>query len=657
MPKVGAKGRNEPAQMPASRNNQRSFLFYCLILLLAGVTLATYEPVRGCGFVNYDDPDYVLQNPHVLNGLTPGNIKWAFTHFHAYHWHPLTWVSLMLDCQFWGTNAGAFHLVNLAWHVINTLLVFVLLKQMTAGMWRSALVAAFFALHPLRVESVAWISERKDVLSTFFWLLTIEAYYRYTLQLCWRRYMLVILCFSLGLLSKPMLVTLPFALLLLDYWPLARLKISPDHQFWRDNRHLIWEKFPIIFLSVVSCTVTFLAQQQGGAIQSSDQFPLLLRLVNVLMGYAGYLAKLFWPTNLIVIYPFAKSFSFWHAMGSAVLLMGITALTIVMIRRRPYLFVGWCWYLGTLVPVIGFIQNGEQAMCDRYTYIPSLGIFLMAIWGMCELTHRWRHRTAINSAVSILLICLCFALTRKQLKYWRDSETLFSHAVEVMPDNSLAHNNLALALDQEGRLDEAIFHYREAIRSRPNYFQARYNLASVLLLQGHLDEAILQLKEAVFLAPSSETRNNLGVAFAQKGRIDEAISQFEQAIRLDPQNAEAHANYGLALARKGRAGEAILQLREAIRLKPDTVTTRSNLAMILAQKDQLDEAIGQYQEIIQRSPNSVEARNNLGALLMQENRLDEAMVQFQTAIHLQPGYTPAQTNLDMAIKIKSASSR
>ena len=647
------KAKRAPVQTPVSAEPRHRFPAWLLALLLAIMTLAVYAPARHYAFVSYDDPEYVYENSHVLNGLTLENIAWAFTRFYAANWHPLTWISHMLDCQFWGTNAGMHHLVNVTFHAANTALLFILLRKMTGAMWRSALVAALFAWHPLHVESVAWIAERKDVLSTFFWLLTIGSYYLHVRQPGWWRYLVVMLCFGMGLLSKPMLVTLPFVLLLLDFWPLKRLKPSAGNV-----RRLVYEKIPLLVMAGASCVVTYLVQQRGGAVQPLGNLPLALRLANAVTSYAVYLKKMIWPTDLAVFYPLPTTVSSWELTGAIVLLAGITALVMAMRSRCPYLLVGWSWYMGTLIPVIGLVQVGDQAMADHYTYVPSLGVLIGVIWGVEELTRRWRYRMVPLSLISLSLIILCLLLTRQQLGYWQNSETLFRHALAVSPDNYRAHYNLGCALGEKGDDAEAIHHYEEAVRLRPNYTDARFNLALELSREDRSDEAMQQLLEVIRIEPdSSDARQILGLIFSKKGRMDEALVQFQEAVRLKPDFAEGRSNFGKALMQAGRMDEAISQLQEAVRLRPDFAEARNRFGIALARQGRTNEAINQFQEAVRLTPENAEARSNLGVLLIQSGRLDEAISQFQEAIRLDPTYAPAQKDLDVALGMQKGDNR
>ena len=685
MRRVPPQAKPGPLQEPVPAGLWSRFPAWLAASLLVVVTLAVYAPVRHYPFVIYDDWDYVLKNPHVLSGLTSGNITWAFTGFYAANWHPLTWISHMLDCQLWGANAGMHHVVNVIIHAVNTVLLFVLLREMTGATWRPALVAALFAWHPLHVESVAWIAERKDVLSTCFWMLTLLAYARYARNPSRWRYLLVIFLFAPALMSKPMVVTLPLVLLLLDFWPLKRLQSQPGNL-----RRLVYEKVPLLVMAAASCVVTCLAQQHGGAVQSLDNIPLSLRLANALGGYVIYLKKIFWPADLAVFYPLPATVSSGMLTGAILLLLGITAWVIAVRSRCAYLLVGWFWYLGTLIPVIGLVQTGAQALADRYTYVPSVGVLIGIVWGAGELAGRRRHRVFALSFISLSLIILCLVLTRQQLGYWKDSETLLRHALEVSPNNYLSHYNLGVALREQGDDAEAVYQLEQAIHLRPSYVDARCYLAAELNRRGHSDEAIQQLQEAIRIDPESwNARNTLGEILSENGRPTEALSQYQEAVRLNPDFAEARNGFGIALARQGRIDEAVTQFQEAVRIKPDLAEVRNNLGAILLQLGRLDEAIDQlkeavrlnpdfakarnhlgialarqgrmtdaitqFQEAVRIKPDFAEARNDLGAALLRVGRLDEAISQLQEALRIEPTYTPAQQNLDIALGMKKKS--
>jgi Flp pilus assembly protein TadD len=609
--------------------------------LLALVTIALYWPATSYDFVNYDDNVYVLDNAHVTGGLTLENARWAFRSGYAANWHPVTWLSHMLDCQLFGLAPRGHHLTNVLLHALNAMLIFALLQQMTGATWRSLSVAALFAVHPLRVESVAWVAERKDVLSGCFGLLALIAYARYaevqslkskvqspppasrithhvsrfTFHVSRRPphaaifYLLSLGLFALGLMSKPMLVTWPFVLLLLDYWPLERFQR-------RSAGRLVTEKIPFFVLAVVASVVTFMVQQRGGAVMAAETLPLSVRGGNALISCCRYLGKLFRPTDLAVFYPHPGSWPLESVLLAGGLIAGLSVLLFVKRRGYPFLLMGWLWYLGTLVPVIGLIQVGDQSMADRYSYLPLIGVLVLAVWGVCELTRGWHYPVFALPVAGSMAIVLCMALTRQQLGYWKDSETLFRHALAVTEKNQVALNNLGMALARKGQTDEAIRQYQEALRLKPDYAEPHYNLGNLLARAGQIDEAMREYQEAVRLKPDyAAAHNNLGFALARKGQMDQAIRQYQEAIHLKPDYAGAHYNLGFALVRLGQTDEAIRQLQEAVRLKPDYAEAHYSLGNELAKKGQIDEAITHYQEAIRLKPGYTEAQNNLARAL------------------------------------------
>jgi Tfp pilus assembly protein PilF len=621
-----------------------------LAALLVLATVALYWPATHHDFINFDDPDYVTANVHVQNGLTLGNIQWAFSHLVSSNWHPVTMLSHMLDCQLFGLKPGAHHLVSVLFHAANTVLLFALLRSLTGAVWRSALVAALFALHPLHVESVAWISERKDVLSAFFGLLCLMAYAQYVGKSRVHSpqskgfYFLALLFFALGLMSKAMLVTWPFVMLLLDWWPLRRIY---DLRFTIYNlKPLLIEKIPFFALAAAASVVTYVAQKQGGAVVAMENLPLGERAGNALVSYCRYLGKLFWPVDLAVFYPHPIHWPVAEVVLAGVFLAGISALVFLQRRRQPFLLMGWLWFVGTLMPVIGLVQAGEQAMADRYTYIPSVGIFILTIWGAHELARGWRHHAMGLSAAGTATLVLCVVLTRQQLGYWQDSETLFRHALKVTRNNYIALDNYGNALFDKGRPGEAIREFREALRLKPDDANAHYNLGAALGAIGQIDEAIPQFQPAIRLKPGDAwDYYDLGVALAKKGQTDEAIRQFQTALRLKPDDPKVHFNLGDALVKKGQTGEAISQYREAIRLKPDYAIAHYNLGNALDNKGRTDEAIREFQEAVRLKPNDADTHNALGAAFDEKGRVDEAIRQFQEAIRLKPDDAMAHNNL------------
>ncbi len=512
---------------------------FCICLILALAALAVFWQVRHHEFVSLDDELYISSNDHVKAGLTPKGLVWAFTSSRGSNWHPLTWLSHMLDGELYGSEPAGHHLTNVLFHIANAILLLLVLHRLTGGFWASVFVAAAFALHPLHVESVAWTAERKDVLSTLFWLLTIWFYIRYVRQPKIGRYLMVLLIFALGLMAKPMLVTLPFVLLLLDYWPLRR-----------PVRKVVIEKLPLLFLSLVASVVVYLIQRHTGAVKSLQDLPLAYRVQNALVSYVVYIGKMFWPTHLAVFYPLQDdALSGWQTGLSALLLVLITTAVFRKARRHPYLVVGWLWYLGTLVPVIGLVQVGLQARADRYTYVPLTGLFIMIAWGAPDFLARWRYRKMVLSLSAVVVLLALGITSWFQVKCWQNSITLYTHAVTAVKNNWWAHNTFGNTLVSKGRLDEAVGHYRQAFQIRPNFADAYYNLANVLVSQGRLDEAVSCYRQILQVEPNdAESHNMLGMTLQLQGKLDEAISCYRQALRIKPDWPPPMAGIALILA-------------------------------------------------------------------------------------------------------------
>jgi tetratricopeptide (TPR) repeat protein len=539
------------------------------------VTIA-YWPVLSFGFVRFDDPTYVTENPHIVNGLTWSNIQWAFTSGYGANWHPITWLSHMLDVQLFGFDGGAHHLTNVLLHGATTVLLFGGLFKMTGALWQSAVVAGLFGLHPIHVESVAWVAERKDVLSAFFWMLTLWAYAAYVRRPRGSAYVWVVASFALGLMAKPMVVTLPFVLLLLDVWPLRRVELREG---WSTKvRSLLWEKVPMFALSIASSVITFLVQQRGGAVASGVRLPLVERLGNALIAYASYIGKMLWPLHLAAYYPYPRSLPSTEALVSAMLLIAVSIGAVVSSRRRPYVLVGWLWYLGTLVPAIGIVQVGTQAMADRYTYIPLIGLFIVFAWGIPDAFQRWPQTRIPTAVVAAAVLLSCAAASRVQVRYWESSMTLWRHALDVTTDNYAAHTFYGNALAGRGDAAGAIAEYTEAIRIRPDYPEAHNNIGPALASQGKVDDAVAHFIEAIRLRPSyADAYGNLGVALATQGKLDLAIDKYHESLRLDPDNARVHANLGLALQALGQTAEAAREFELAVRMNPNSVEARNAL--------------------------------------------------------------------------------
>jgi tetratricopeptide (TPR) repeat protein len=518
----------------------------------------------------------------------------------------------MLDCQLFGLRPGLHHLTSLLFHLANCVLLLLILRKMTGALWRSAFVAALFAIHPLHVESVAWVAERKDVLSAFFWFLSIWAYAHYAEQPGLKRYLLVLLFFGLGLMAKPMVVTLPFVLLLLDYWPLGRLQWQnvrpvsdpeiPRSSFFR----LVWEKIPLFALTTVTIIATVVVQDKVGALKSLEAFPLTTRIANALVSYISYMAKMIWPHNLAVYYPHPNTIPLWQVAGAGLLLIFVSVLVIKAAKNRPYLAVGWLWYLGTLVPVIGLVQVGSQAMADRYTYLSLIGLFIMIAWGVPSVLAGWRYRRIVLAISTAIVVLGCVVGTWWQVRYWKDSVTLFKHTVKVTSNNHFAHNNLGVALARGGRLDEATYHYSQALRIKPDRAEVHNNLGNALAAQGNVDRAVGHYSQALEMA--------------NQGKTEEAINHYTEALKLEPDYAGAHYNLGTVLAEQGRTEEAINHITEALRIMPYWAGAHNNLGVLLERRGRLDEAIRHYSEALRLDPDYAKARNNLErALRLVEN--------------------------------------
>ena len=564
-------------------------LLVCLGLV--AVTWAVFGQTLTHDFVNFDDHVYVYENPLVIKGLSTEGIISAFTHTHARNWHPLTTLSHMLDCQLYGLNAGGHHLTNVILHTISVLLLFVVLKQMTSALWQSAFVAALFAIHPLHVESVAWIAERKDVLSAVFFMLTLAAYARYVRAPSALRYLLMALLFAFGLMSKPMLVTLPVVLLLLDYWPLDRIGAQKS-KVRRRLPALIMEKIPLFALSAFSCMATLFAQRQDPS--AIDQLPFLWRLENTFVTYVTYIWQMLWPSRLAVFYPHPNGgLSLAEVTAAIAVLVGITVLTISLRRTKSYLVTGWFWYLGMLVPVIGVVQVGEQAHADRYTYLPQIGLYIMVAWTVGDLlVESTRLRRALVGVITAIAIGSLGARAFGQTAYWKNSETLWNHALAVTGENDVAHNNLGFLFLRRGELDKAISEFQTALDIRSRNTQSHYslgaaliesNLGNALARERLWDAAIDHLQEAVRLRPDyADAYFNLGSVLFQRGKIDQAIAQWQKTLAINPRDAEAHRNVGDALRKQGKVREAISEYDQALHIAPENSAALNNLAWILA---------------------------------------------------------------------------
>ena len=516
-------------------------------VFLLGLTWLVFGQTLRYDFVNYDDPSYVYQNTRITSGINFANVAWAFSHIHSENWHPLTTITHMLDCQLHGLNAGWHHFTNVLLHCLAVVLLFVALERMTGALWRSAFVSAVFAVHPLHVESVAWIAERKDVLSAVFFMVTLLAYFHYTRSPSIGRYLIVAIVFALGLMSKPMLVTLPFVLLLLDYWPLGRFDAHRSNT-GRQVLQLVMEKIPLIALSAVSSLITFLAQR--GAIGWTEQLPMSERITNAFVAYVVYIRQMFWPTELAVFYPHPENrLPIWEVSLALIILVGIMAAAFVLRKRAPYLVTGWLWYLGMLVPVIGLLQVGWQGHADRYTYLPQIGLYIAVTWALTDLIRSWRFQRTALSAAALIVIGVLSWRGWLQTSYWRDSETLFTHALAVTSNNDVALNNLGIIFLDKGQLDDAISKLQAAIDLRPENAPAHDNLAKALLKKGQVAEAMVHYRKFLELEPANvEARNTLGTALIQQGHIREAIDQWQEVLALQPENGNAASNLAWVFA-------------------------------------------------------------------------------------------------------------
>jgi protein O-mannosyl-transferase len=610
---------------------------WIVVAVLIAINVLGYATVSKHNFVNFDDPGYVYENPHVSRGLTWAGVIWAFTTSDQANWHPLTWLSHMLDVELFGVNPGPHHLTNLFFHILNTLLVFWLFFQLTAAIGPSSFIAALFAVHPLHVESVAWIAERKDMLSALFWMLTMLAYVFYVRQPRWTRYVVMVLFFALGLMAKPMLVTLPFVLLLLDSWPLGRAKFKP----YSNVAQLIREKIPLFILAVLSSVITVFVQNKGGAIRGLQVVPFSVRMANALVAYCTYLWKAFWPSNMIILYPFSpKAPNWWPA--AAIFVIGFSIVALVMARRRPYIPVGWFWFLGTLVPVIGLVQVGNQSMADRYTYIPLLGLFLIVSFGATDVAGPHSKRFVLLA--SLIAIGACIWLTRTQLSHWRDGRTLWEHEISIA-DNAFARvalgNNFAL----ERKPEQAIPHYAQALRQEYENPETHYVLAKVLSDTGKPEDAFNHYSECIRLAREGKTMDpvrlarayySVGLAFASQGKSNEAATQFAEAVRANPDYPQAYNDLGVQYFLQGKIDEAIANFRQAVQVDPAYAIAHNSLGTALANKGRTDDAIAEYSEAVRLVPGYAEAHANLGILLATHGKPDDAMTHLSEAVRINP---------------------
>jgi len=634
----------------SEKATRQTALLISLLLIL--VTTVLYWQVREFDFVNYDDTKYIVDNPHIQNGISFDSIIWAFTTQYFSNWHPLTWLSYLLDFKAFGLWAGGYHLVNLFFHICNTLLLFFVFRKMTGQIWQSGFLAALFALHPLHVESVAWISERKDMLSAFFWLLSIWAYIRYVRRPLWHRYLWVVVLFILGLMSKPMVVTLPFVLLLLDFWPLRRLELDiPETKFYLKIAGLIREKIPMFLLAAASAGITFYAQHQGGAVQSFDVLPLSDRLITAVTSYVIYIIKTVYPVKLVVFYPYLVEISWWNSIVAIMTLASLTGLAIKLLHRDSYIIIGWLWFLGTMVPVIGLVQVGGQSMADRYMYLPMIGLLIIIAWGIPDLLAYSRYKRAMVGLLAIITISIISTITWTQVGYWRNSTTLFSHAIGIMPDNVLARNKLGEALSKKGELIQAIPHYEFVLKQNPWNHDALINLGLTLLNMEKPSDATVYFNRVLEISPDDPQALRLsGYAMAAMGNYEQAIQYYVQALKKDQTNAELHFFIGVAYNALTKQSMAVHHYQKAIELKPDDTLASLNLGNIYYRSGRMDLAGKIYLFAFHHEPNNPDVLSKLGAVALSLGQTDRALNFFNQALQIRPDHRESQKGLEVILQ-------
>ncbi len=560
--------------------------------LLVCITLCAYWGVWNHHFINYDDYEYVVENISVREGLSTDSVLWAFTSTSRSNWHPLTWLSHMVDVEFFGLDPGMHHLTNLLFHIINTLLLFTVLKRMSGAVWQSGFVAALFAVHPLHVESVAWVAERKDILSTFFWILTLYGYAVYAEKESLLRYLGTLLLFFLGLMAKPMVVTLPFVLMLLDYWPLRRYRFVTENTRKGEREksagiNLLLEKVPFLLLSAGSCLMTIYAQQTGGALANIQTYPFVGRLANALVSYILYLYKTLLPINLAIAYPYPETISLTNATICSIILALISTIAVKTYKTHPYFIVGWLWFAGTLVPVIGIVQVGTQGLADRYTYIPLIGIFIIFAWGGTALATKWRLKNVYIGTIVVSLIGILLLASRIQVNYWKDSITLFKHSLDVTAENFVAQNNLGLAYKEKGMPDKAIVHYRKAIQINPDFETAYLNLGVLFSEQGDIKKAAENYARSLEIKPGNITAlTNVGNLFLRQRKLQEAAHYYTEALRINSDYAPAYNGLGAVMASSGNYEKAIPFFQKALQADPKDKAAKTNLEKTLTALDQ-----------------------------------------------------------------------
>jgi tetratricopeptide (TPR) repeat protein len=618
--------------MPKPQKTQIILISAGLILLIA----AAFEPLRHNEFIIYDDNQYIVDNLHVQSGLTPQSVKWAFTSGHASNWHPLTWLSHMVDIELFGPNPIGHHLHNLLLHTFNVVLLFLILQRMTGAVWRSAFVAMVFGIHPLRVESVAWAAERKDVLSMLFFMLTVAAYLGYVNRGGLRRYGLVMLCLALGLMAKPMLVTLPIVLLLLDVWPLGRVS--------KNKNRLIVEKIPLFGLVIASCIITYMVQKAGGSVHPIS---LYTRIANAMVSYIAYLGQFFWPHNLAVLYPLpVPAYPLWKPAVCFIPLIGLSVVALYHCTKKSFIFTGWCWYIVTLVPVIGMVQVGNQSMADRYTYLPSIGIAILLGWSTAQWSSAWRHQKIITRSLAALAAIAMLTGTRHQLGYWKDNISLFKHTLAVTVCNPAIENNLGWVYWKQGDEIRAIEHIQKALHFSPTFADAGINMAAICFRHKEYDRAMELLYRVLKANPDNmQANNNLALILIELKRYEEAVQYLQKALERTQDNAEMYYNMGIILGAQNKNDRAVKAYQQAIQLDQNQYQAMNELGAIKYKQGFLDEAVSYFRQSVQRNPDYVKAYCNLGLALQKQKKFEESISCFLKALKNEPDYADTWYNL------------
>ena len=622
-----------------------------IMILIISCVIFVYWQVKSHDFINFDDPDYVITNNFVHKGISIESIQWAF-HIpqkgDKSYWHPLTWLSHMLDYQFFGLDAGMYHLMNLLYHIINVILLYLVFFKMTGAVWRSAFVAALFGLHPMNVDSVAWIAERKNLLSTTFWLLTILLYIYYIRRPTIFKYLIVILTFVLGLLAKPMIVTLPFVLLLLDYWPLNRINENHLRNINNiENKHnlrlfnIILEKIPMIILSIICIYISSMSLRNTGIDIKAIEVPMGLRIENAIVSYLHYIWKMFFPIDLTFFYPFPNSISMIRVVGSLLVLICISLLTILTLKKYPYFIVGWLWFVGTLVPVSGIIQGGLwPAMAERWAYVPFIGLFIIIAWGIPDIIrklydHRITYTIIYTSGILVLIFCIIISL--RQVAYWENDLSLFSHAINVNPENDVAYVNLGKAYENKGKNEIAIHHYEEALKIHRNNYVAMNCLGDLYYKLGMQDKSIYFYKESIRYNPYyASAHMGLGTVYVTRGEIDNAIKQFLYTISIDPANTLAFYNLGILYIKKGELNKAKEYILYALKLDPNDADTHYTLGVLLMNQSRLNDAIDQFNETIKINPKHNDAPRSKMFALNYKKKIDDDIIELEKIIKTEP---------------------